>query len=322
MTNQPLDPPGGNGNPPGGSGNDASPGSPAINGNNGKRPPTSPHIGLALGGGSARGLAHVLMLEAIDDLGLTPARIVGTSIGAIMGAAYAAGLSGTDIREFCQQLLGSKFNFLKRFGKDLPDSLTALWSLRSAPIVDGVSFFEIVMPESVHCDFAGLKIPFTAITVDFYAMQEWAISHGPVIPAITASSALPTLMRPVEIEGRVLIDGGFSNPTPYDLLLGKPDIDITVAIDVTGNTGQRRNNGLPGSFDGWGGAAQIMFHSITREKLKNARPDIFIHPAVGGFGTLDFFQLAEIFEAAKPAKEDLKRQLSAAIENFERSRSR
>lgn len=286
----------------------------------GRRPPTSPSVGLALGGGSARGLAHVLMLEAIDELGIVPAKIIGTSIGALMGASYAAGLSGKDIRAFCEELLAGKISFLKRFGKDFPDSLTALWSLKSVPIVDGVSFFDIVLPEPVHCDFDSLKIPFTAITVDFFAMREHPISHGPVIPAITASSALPTLMRPVEIEGRVLIDGGFANPTPFDRLIGKTD--ITVAIDVTGNTGQRNGDAAPGSFDGWVGATQILFHSITREKLKNAHPDVFIRPAVGGFGTLDFFQLHEIFKAAEPAKDQLKRALTTAIENFEHSGSR
>lgn len=272
-----------------------------------------PRIGLALGGGSARGLAHVVMLEALDELGVRPAHIAGTSIGSIMGSAYAAGLSAKDMRDFCEEMLATRLSFLRRLGRNFPESLTALWSFKTVPLVDGVSFFEVVMPDELQCDFSSLKIPLTIIATDFYAMEQVAITHGPVIPAVTASSSLPSMMRPVEIEGRVLFDGGFVNPTPYDVLLA--DTDITIAVDVTGHNGERKGNYLPGAVDGWTGAFQIMFRAITREKLQQAAPDIFIRPAVGGYGTMDFFRMREIFAAAEPAKDDLKRRLSALLEN-------
>ena len=230
--------------------------------------PTTPTVALALGGGSARGLAHIIMLEAIDELGIVPTQIVGTSIGSIMGSCYAAGMSARDIRAYCEDLLASRMSFLKRFGKDFPDGLAALWNFKSAPVMDGVSLFEIVMPEQVHCDFASLKIPFTAITTDYYAIEQVDITHGPVIPAITASSSLPTMMSPVTIGGRILIDGGFVNPTPFDVIVDKAD--ITIAVDVTGTTGRREGNKFPGSLEAWVGATQILFHSITREKLKSS----------------------------------------------------
>ena len=276
--------------------------------------PTTPTVALALGGGSARGLAHILMLEAIDELGIVPTKIVGTSIGSIMGSCYAAGMSGLEIRAYCEELLASRISFLKRFGKDFPDGLAALWSLKSAPVMDGVSLFEIVMPDEVHCDFASLKIPFTAVTTDYYAIEQVNITHGPVIPAITASSSLPTMMRPVTIGGRVLIDGGFVNPTPFDEIVDKAD--ITVAVDVTGTTGRREGGKYPGSLEAWVGATQILFHSITREKLKSAQPDIFIRPDVGEYSTLDFLRIKEIFKASEPAKDELKRKLDAAFEAY------
>ncbi len=277
-----------------------------------QKTPTTPHVALALGGGSARGLAHVLMLEAIDELGIVPSHIVGTSIGSIMGSCYAAGMSAAEIRAHCEDLLSSKLAFIKRFGKDFPEGITALLDFKLGALVNGVTFFEIVMPERVRRDFQSLKIPFTVVTTDYYAIEEVPITSGPVIPAVTASSALPTLMSPVTVGGRVLIDGGFTNPTPYDYILGKGD--ITVAVDVTATNTRSTKKQMPGSIEGWVGATQILFHSITREKLKHSAPDIFIRPAVGGFGTLDFFKMNEIFKASEPAKDELKRKLDAAIE--------
>ena len=134
---------------------------------------------------------------------------------------------------------------------------------------------------------------------------------GPVIPAVAASAALPTIMRPVIIDGRVLIDGGFVNPTPYDVVQSKAD--ITVAVDVTGDTQRRPGSEVPSTVEACIGATQILFHSITREKLKTSAPDIFIRPKVGGFGTLDFLRVDEIFAAAEPAKQQLKAELAAKL---------
>ena len=281
--------------------------------NSGKKTPTTPHVALALGGGAARGLAHVLMLEVIDELGIVPSHIVGTSIGSIMGSCYAAGMPGKDIRAYLDDLLASKLGFFKRFGKDFPEGIAALIDLKLGAIINGVTFFEIVMPDMVRRDFESLKIPFTAVTTDYYAIEQVPITHGPVIPAVAASSTLPTLMAPVEIEGRVLIDGGFVNPTPFDLILDKGD--ITVAVDVTAINIRADKKQIPGSLEGWIGATQILFHSITREKLKHSRPDIFIRPDVGRFGTMEFFRKEDIYTASQPARDELKRKLEAAVED-------
>lgn len=171
-----------------------------------------------------------------------------------------------------------------------------------------MTLLEMLMPERVRCDFHSLKIPFWAVATDFYGIDQVAINNGPVIPAVAASAALPTIMRPVVIDGRMLIDGGFVNPTPYDVVQDKAD--ITIAIDVTGDTQRRHGNEPPSTVEAWIGATQILFHSITREKLKNSAPSIFIRPNVGGFSTLDFLRMDEILAAAAPAKAALKVQLS------------
>jgi NTE family protein len=270
-----------------------------------------PRIALALGGGSARGLAHILMLEAFDEMGIKPAVIAGTSMGAICGAAYAAGLSGAEVRAEFQALLGNRARFLRRFAGKLRGGFSTLWSARAPSVVDNVTLFEMLLPEAMHCSFEALKIPFLAIATDFYAIEPVILDRGPLIPALAASAALPSLARPVLLDGRVLIDGGFVNPVPYDVVMDRGD--ITVAIDVTGDTKRRSSVKVPSTLDAMTGATQILFHSITREKLKSLAPDILIRPKVGAFAAFDYFKIDAILEAACPAKQDLKDQLSQRL---------
>ncbi len=272
----------------------------------------SPRIGLALGGGSARGLAHILMLEALDELGAKPAIIAGTSMGAICGAAFATGMSAKEIRAHFEESLSSRGAFFTRFAKKLPGGFSSLWSLRAPSVVDNVTLFEMLLPEAMRCDFAALKIPFIAIAADFYAMEQVVLDHGPLIPALAASCALPSLSRPVVIGERVLIDGGFVNPIPFDVI--KDQADITIAVDVTGDTQRGSGTGVPGIFDAITGSTQLLFHSITREKLRYVAPDILVEPDVGRFAAMDYFKIPEIFAAAEPAKEALKRDLAARLE--------
>jgi len=268
-------------------------------------------IALALGGGSARGLAHVLMLEVFDELGVKPAVIAGTSMGAICGAAYAVGLSGAELRARCMALFANRANFLKHLAGKLRGGFSALWSARMPGVVDNVTLFEMLLPEAMRCDFAALKIPFLAVAADFYAIEQVVLDKGPLIPALAASSALPSLTRPVVLGGRTLIDGGFVNPLPYDVVLDRAD--VTVAVDVTGLPRRRPGAQLPRTLEAVTGSTQILFHSITREKLKVAAPHILIRPGVGAFGAMDYFKIEAILAAAEPAKEDLKNKLSQVL---------
>ncbi len=279
------------------------------------RVPGTPRIALALGGGSARGLAHIVVLEALDDLGLRPVAIAGTSMGSVCGALYAAGATAAEIRAGFVSELASRAAFARRFAGRLSTGFSSLWSLRNPSVIDNVTLFEMLLPDILHCDFAALKIPFAAVAADFYAMEQVILDRGPLIPALAASCALPAWARPVVLDGRVLIDGGYVNPLPFDVVMHRAD--LTIAVDVTGET---RWDGaklprVPPPLAAMTGAAQLLFHSVTREKLRSIRPDILIRPAVGAFGALDFFRIGDILAAAAPSREELKRRLAQCLED-------
>jgi NTE family protein len=269
-------------------------------------------IALALGGGSARGLAHIVVLEALDELGLEPVAIAGTSMGSICGALYAAGLSAAEMRADFESQLASRARFARRFAGKLPRALASLWSLRSPSVIDNVTLFEMILPDILHCDFAALRLPFVAVAADFYGIEQVLLDRGPLIPALAASCALPAWARPVVIDGRVLIDGGYVNPIPFDVVMDPAR--ITVAVDVTGDPQRRPGARVPRPFHAMTGAAQLLFHSITREKLKSTAPDILIRPDVGRFGAFDFFKIDEILAAAAGCKDELKRKLAQRLD--------
>ena len=279
-----------------------------------RRADSGPRIGLALGGGAAKGLAHIPMLEAFDDLGLRPSIIAGTSIGAIVGANYASGMSGREMRDYVMKLFANRTELLRRIATRWPGSLTTLWNPFTPALFSAEALVEILMPETLPLSFDRLQLPFLTVATDFYAQEQVVFEAGPLIPAIAASSALPALMTPVEHEGRVLIDGGFVNPTPFDIL--RERADITVAIDVTGTTRERTPGKLPNSFEVSIGGAQITLASIVKEKLKQGGPDVLIRPAVNQFAAMDFLKAREILDASEAAKDELKRKLTAALERM------
>ena len=268
-----------------------------------------PRIGLALGGGGARGLAHILMLEAFDELGLKPAFITGTSIGAIYGAAAAAGLPARLIRAHTEETLSQRFDLVRQLLSARADPIQKLFNLlplRSA-LLNSDALLELILPSGIPADFADLAIPLAAVATDFYAQEAVVLSQGPLRRAIAASMALPAIFQPVMIEGRALMDGGLVNPLPFDLL--SPAADITIAIDVSGAGRLPGPSGQPSAFEALFAASQILQRSIVREKLKSAQPDIYIDVNVDRFHVLEFHRFREILAAAAPAKAALKRQL-------------
>jgi NTE family protein len=277
---------------------------------------SSTRIGLALGGGGARGFAHVPMLEALDELGLTPCVIAGTSIGSLVGAAYAAGMKGADIRAYCEDLFQKRTEVLRRLFSRWNGRLALFRSNgdgNGSPF-SGENILKALLPEILPATFEELKIALLAVTTDFYAQSQWVIEHGPLIPAIAASSALPGILRPIELDDRVLVDGGFVNPVPFDLVSSR--CDLVAAIDVTAGAQQSKGK-MPSLIESIIGANQITQRSVLREKLKASAPEIMIRPEIGRYKVLDFYKVDEIFAAAVPAKDEFKRACEAALKRRE-----
>ncbi|MBV8565000.1 MAG: patatin-like phospholipase family protein [Methylobacteriaceae bacterium] len=275
-------------------------------------PPGS--IALALGAGGARGLAHIGVLEAFDELGVRPVAIAGTSMGAIVGAAYAAGLSARDIRAHALSLMRKRSEAMARLLKARIGRFARMFSdgLGNPMLIDGEMFLDLFWPEAVPDRFEELTLPFIAVATDFVSRREAALASGPLAPAVAGSMAIPGLVKPVEIGPMILIDGGATNPLPYDHLL---DIaDIVVACDVMtggGDAGYAARSPRP--FAAVLGAAQIMQVAITQQKLKTRAPDLLIRPAVEAFRALDFFKLGQILQVAEAAKDELKRDIERIL---------
>ena len=279
---------------------------------------TSPRIGVALGGGGARGLAHIPVLEALDDLGVTPVAIAGTSIGAIMAAGYGAGLSGNDIRKYTTDLLGNRTEVLSRLWKLRGKGVSGFFEGAGLARIDAERVVELFLPPELPEDFEDLKIPVSLVATDFYGWAEADIRSGPLRRAIAASIALPALFKPVTIDDKVMMDGGLVNPLPFDKL--PKDADIVLAVDVNGGPEPRRGRKLPTASESLFGATQLLMLTIQREKLRQRRPDILIRPDINSFRVLDFLKASEILKVNKTVRENTKRKLDAALENWQRGR--
>jgi NTE family protein len=277
-------------------------------------PPASrPSISLALGGGGARGIAHILMLEVFDELGIRPKVIAGTSIGSVFGAAYASGMSAALIRAHLEEALSQRFGIARHLLS--ARSAPALKILNFLPIRSALlnpeSLLELMLPSGLVRDFADLEIPLKIMATDYYAQAQTVLTEGAVRAAVAASIALPALFTPVTIDGRMLMDGGLTNPLPFDVLNG--DADLTVAVDVSGAPVPLSKRAHPSAFAALVSSSQIMQRTIIREKLKVRQPDIYIDVEVDEYYVLDFHRFKEILAAAAPAKEQLRRQLDRVL---------
>jgi len=277
-------------------------------------PSRSPTIALALGGGGARGLAHIPILEAFDEMGLRPKIIAGTSIGAIFGAAYAAGLSGREIRAHTQEVLKKRLDLVRDLYSARVRNTRRIWNVFAAgsAFLAPARLLDVILPQTVGQDFASLPTPLKIVASDFYAQEPVIFTSGPLRKAIAASIALPVIFEPVVHEGRILIDGGLVNPLPFDLLHG--EADLTVAIDVSGAPVRRPGQDMPKPWETLFASNFIFERTIIKEKLRSRHPDVYIDAGTSRFQILDFLRLDEILSAAEPAKERLKAQLARVME--------
>jgi len=270
-------------------------------------------VGLALGGGAARGMAHIGVLRALEREGLAIDMVAGTSMGAIIGGAYFALGDAAALEERVRKRLASE-EFKKSklsFLQESRDKRTGLFFSMANFIRKGVLFgvsnlrpgfisaeafadnLASIIPDVLIED---LPIPFCAVTLDINSAEEVLLRHGSLRRAATASSAIPGIIPPVEVNGRVLIDGGWVDKIPVlpAFMLGA---DVVIAIDITAELEDDREYER-------GVDIMIRANSIKDAALvENSRrtADIVIEPAVKDVHWADFTDFERCIEAGDEA---------------------
>jgi NTE family protein len=278
-----------------------------------------PSFAVAFGGGGARGLSHIHVIEVLDELGIRPVAIAGSSIGAIMGAGMAAGMRGRDIHDFARSVLSRRSEVATRIWRARPGSI--------GEMVEGgirLGQFNIerilkaFLPDAIPDDFAGLQIPLKVTATDYFGHGLAVFDSGDLYSALAASAAIPAVFRPVLRDGRLYIAGGIDDPVPFDLV--RDAADLVIAIDVVGapvDTNGRRLTSIELVF----GASQLMMQSIIATKLRHHTPAIFLRPPVSGFRALDFLKIDSVLAESVALKDELKRAIDHAVSAHEKRRA-
>lgn len=267
-------------------------------------------IGLALGGGGVRGLAHIGVLEVLDDLGLRPCIISGTSMGAVIGALYASGMSGATIRDRLRShaiLKSDSWPDLFKKKSDLLKWVDAFSiDLGRGGLINTDKFISYLFYEIGESRFEDLDIPLCVVATDFWAAQEVVFESGALLPAIQASMAVPGVFAPVVINDRVMVDGGVVNLAPYDHIIERCDISIAVNV-AKPRTIEKMD--FPSVMESILGTFEIMQTASLAERMKHSAPDIYVRPEIGDVRMFDFNKIEEVFQQSQPAIDLLRENL-------------
>lgn len=250
----------------------------------------------------------------MDEMGLRPSVISGTSIGALVGAGWAAGMSGAAIREHTIEVLGDMRSIAGRLWRTQMRGLRSMFLTGISLQLDATRVTEAFLPVGFTADFKDLRTPLYIIATDFRYWNQVVFDSGPLVPAIAASIAIPSMFRPVDHRGQLLVDGGVVNPLPLDA--AAVDTDILIGIDVNG--GPRIDVGLklPSAIDVTLGSAQIMMHSLIAHYIAAYPPDVYLRPHLEEFGAYEFWRVREIIAVGDKEKDVFKRRVSEAMERF------
>jgi NTE family protein len=241
----------------------------------------TPAIGVALGGGFARGIAHIGVLKVLEEEGIPVRMIAGTSVGAIMGAAYCSGLSIAELEEIAHKVRFTTFArwTLSRYGFATTDRMT--------------SFLNQTL--KVHT-FEELRIPLGVTATDFKTGGGTVFSSGPIIDPVRASCAYPGMFLPVEIDGRCLVDGMLSYPVP-SRPLREMGAERVLAVHLKG---QWSKSCAPRHFFDVIGQSFAIAQDMMSALWRSAA-DIVIEPDVAGFDYDDFKRAGELIRVGEQA---------------------
>lgn len=243
----------------------------------------APQEGLAivLGSGGARGWAHVGALRALNELGIRPSMVTGTSIGAIIGAFYAAG--ALDIADDLAAHLDWKQMARLFFEVNLPRS----------GLLEGRRIMQLLQTNIPVSRIEDLELRYAAVATTLATHQEVVLKEGDLFAAIRASISIPGVFIPIELgKGTWVIDGALTNPLPVSVARGMGAKKV-IGIDV--NLSEKREDmkniaAKPTLLDVLIRTVRLAENAITRERLLREPPDVLIQPRVGHIGTLDFFR--------------------------------
>lgn len=291
-----------------------------------------PRIALALSGGGARGLAHIGVLRAFEDADIEIVAIAGSSMGGIVGGLYSAGISPDGIEDIARKIdfrtlfsnsprrqslfLTQRQNIDQalltlRFDHGKPSIPTGLSSAQR--LTEMLSLLTLRQNYAAGADFTKLPIPFTTVATDISTGEAVILSHGNLADAIRATMAFPLAISPVEIDGRLLMDGGMVEPVPVELALGLTGSDDAIEV-VAVNTTKRLlpKGGIKDPFDMATQVTTIMSLRELREEL--SRADYVITPQVGDGNGADFGNYKDFVDAGY---EEAKAVTAAILQNHQ-----
>ena len=244
-----------------------------------KRPPK---LGLALGGGAARGFAHVGVIQVLEEAGISPHLVVGTSAGSLVAAFYASGKNGAQ---------------LQRIAETMEEATLTDWTipLLSRGMMRGDALARYVSTQTGGKRIEDSRLPLGIVATDLHSGQGMLFQRGDMATAVRASSAVPSLFEPVRIGGRDYVDGGLVSPVPvrYARQMGA---DLVLAVDISsppeGNKAADMLQILLQTFT-------IMGKSINGFELRDA--DVVVRPALNNVGSAAFGERRRSIEAGRAA---------------------
>jgi NTE family protein len=277
-----------------------------------------PTLGVVLSGGGSRGFAHIGVLQALEEAGIAVDHLAGASMGGVIAAAYAAGLTPQEVAEIAINN-GTMRQLLRLASPGIPHN----------GLFRGEQLLEFFREHLHDADFADLHIPLTLVAVDLNSGQEVYLNEGPVAEAVRATVSVPGLLMPVERGNQRLVDGGLLNNMPVDVARAM-GADVVLAVDVNAVAvgapfwHSLAENRLLGSAIG--GTISVLVDSLTLVirhqsacKLRKYQPDFLIQPAIDSSVNLlsGYDRASDIiaigYEAAQPILPSLREALSVGL---------
>jgi NTE family protein len=252
-------------------------------------------IALVLGGGAARGFAHIGVIKSLEAQGIVPDIVVGTSAGSVVGALYASGMSGFELQNLALQMA---------------EDMVADWTLPNRGVLKGEALQTFINQNVKNLTIQKMPKPLGVVATDLQSGEKVLFRRGDTGIAVRASSAVPGMIQPVEINGRDYVDGGLTSPVPAQSARAM-GADFVIAVDISNVS---RRDRLTGTLDVMLQTFAIMGHTISRHELKEA--DVVIRPNTAAVSSTDFegrhLAILEGEKAAAAVMPELKARLARA----------